>query len=395
MRSCSFFIFQFFCFTAFALQETFHYKPLPSLREQARIQDAWLKQRISRIPSLLQTHGVDAWLMSQREHAEDTIWKSLKNATDYDAHRRTVLLFHTNQSSLEGRPNPLKWVDNTGQVWAELLQVLENYNPSRIAINIDQDIAFAGGLHVGESSAMSLALGQKWVERMVNVPMLGIEYVSTKVPGQLEYYRDMQDIVWLMMEEGFSHSTIRPGVTTTKDLEWWFREKMLTVNVTTWNHPRISVLTEESFPGWSGTDNIIEEGDLLHIDWGITAMGMNTDTQHLAYVLRDGETDAPDSLKEGLAKANRMQDIHLGIMRAGMTGNEVLRKCLAQMQAEGIQGQIYSHPIGDWGHDAGAVVGPYISTDDRHGQKYLTTSSRRLYKFSNLCPSSGRIDHIA
>ncbi|KAJ4479303.1 hypothetical protein J3R30DRAFT_3657308 [Lentinula aciculospora] len=345
-------------YSATALQETNpHYKPLPSLREQAQIRDTWLNERISRIPSLLKKHGVDAWLMSQREHAEDTIWWSIKNATDYDAHRRTVLLFHTNGSALEGRPNPIKWVDNTGQVWPELLQTLINFNPRRIAINVDENIAFGGGLHVGEYDTISRALGPEWIQRMVNVPLLGIEYVTTKLESQLKYYRDMQHIVWLMMEEGFSHRTILPGVTTTEDLGWWFREKMLTLNVTTWNHPRVSVLTEESFPGWSGTEDIIHEGDLLHIDWGITAMGMNTDTQHMAYVLRDGEIDAPDSLKQGLKKANRMQDIHLDIMRAGMTGNEVLEKCLVQMKIEGIEGQIYSHPIGDWGHDAGAVIG--------------------------------------
>ncbi|KAJ3847491.1 hypothetical protein EV368DRAFT_51086 [Lentinula lateritia] len=345
-------------YSAFASRETtIQYKPLPSLREQARIRDHWLTERISRIPSLLRKHGVDAWLMSQREHAEDTIWWSIKNATDYDAHRRTVLLFHTNESALEGYPNPIKWVDNTGQVWPELLRVLGDFNPRRIAINIDQNIAFAGGLHVGEYDTTAQALGPEWMQRMVNVPLLGIEYVTTKLETQLKYYRDMQDIVWLMMEEGFSRHTINPGVTTTEDLSWWYREKMLTLNLTTWNHPRISVLTEESFPGWSGTNDVIQQGDLLHIDWGITAMGMNTDTQHMAYVLRDGETDAPDSLKQGLKKANRMQDIHLDIMRAGMTGNEVLVNCLAQMKIEGIEGQIYSHPIGDWGHDAGAVIG--------------------------------------
>ncbi|KAJ3732854.1 hypothetical protein DFJ43DRAFT_996449 [Lentinula guzmanii] len=333
------------------------YKSLPSLREQARIRDTWLKERLSRIPSLLKKYGVDAWLMSQREHAEDTIWWSIKNATDYDAHRRTVLLFHTNESTLEGKPNPIKWVDNTGQVWPELLQVLEDFDPRRIAINVDQNIAFSGGLHVGEHNVIAKELGQQWIQRMVNVPLLGNEYVTTKLDTQLKYYRDMQDIVWLMMEEGFSHRNILPGVTTTEDLSWWFREKMLILNVTTWNHPRISVLTEESFPGWTGTEDVIQEGDLLHIDWGITAMGMNTDTQHMAYVLRAGETDAPVSLIQGLKKANRMQDIHLETMRAGMTGNEVLEKCLAQMKIEGIEGQIYSHPIGDWGHDAGAVIG--------------------------------------
>lgn len=136
---------------------------------------------------------------------------------------------------------------------------------------------------------------------------------------------------------------------------------MQALNVTTWNHPRVSVIVEDAVPGWEGTLDTIQEGDILHIDFGITAMGLNTDTQHMAYVLRTSrpapETDAPESLKEGLRKSNRMQDIVLQNMRAGLTGNEVLRRCLDQMEAEGIEGQIFSHPIGDWGHDAGAVMG--------------------------------------
>ncbi len=134
---------------------------------------------------------------------------------------------------------------------------------------------------------------------------------------------------------------------------------MLLLNVTTWNHPRVSVITPESFPGWEGTQNVIQEGDLIHVDFGITAMGLNTDVQHMAYVLRtsQGETDAPAGLKEGLKKANRMQDIVLETMEAGKTGNEVLKEGLDQMKAEGIEGQIYCHPIGDFGHSAGAVIG--------------------------------------
>ena len=134
---------------------------------------------------------------------------------------------------------------------------------------------------------------------------------------------------------------------------------MLLLNVTTWNHPRVSVITPESFPGWSGTKDVIQEGDLLHVDFGITAMGMNTDVQHMAYVLRTsrGEVDAPAGLREGLRKANRMQEIVLERMKAGKTGNDVLKECLAQMKLEDIEGQVYSHPIGDWGHAPGAVLG--------------------------------------
>ncbi|KAG6817847.1 hypothetical protein H0H87_001679 [Tephrocybe sp. NHM501043] len=347
---------------SFVAKAAAEYQKLPSLREAARIQGSWREERVSRIPLLLRKYNLDAWLMSQREHAEDPIWWSIKNATDFDVHRRTVILFHTNTSSLKGQPNPMKWIDNTGNVWPELRNTLELYDPQRIALNVDQDIAFAAGLHVGELAVLEEQLGEKWMKRCVNEPMLGVEYVATRVEGQLPYYRKMQDITWALIEEGFSHEIVEPGKTTTEDLEWWFREKMQTLNVTTWNQPSISVIVEDpTTPGWHGTQSIIHEGDLLHIDFGITAMGLNTDTQHMAYVLRteglNTEIDAPDSLKEGLRKSNRMQDVLLENMRAGLTGNEVLRTCMEQIKSEGVDGHFYSHPIGDWGHDAGAVIG--------------------------------------
>ncbi|KAI0677348.1 hypothetical protein C8Q78DRAFT_84914 [Trametes maxima] len=335
------------------------YRRLPSLREQAAILDGWRDGRVARIPALLNKYNIQAWLISQREYAEDTIWWSVKSATEYAPHRRTVLLFHTNTSSLAGQPNPLRWVDNTGAVWPELRTILHAYNPRRIALNTDKDVAFGGGLHVGEYEVLARELGEGWMERTVNEPMLGIELVAARVPDQLEYYRELQETTWALIEEAFSERVIDPGTTTTEDVEWWYREKMLLLNVTTWNHPRVSVITPESFPGWAGTKDVIREGDLLHVDFGITAIGLNTDVQHMAYVLRtsEGEVDAPTGLKEGIEKANRMQDIVLARMRAGKTGNEILKESLDQMKLEGIQGQVYSHPIGDWGHSAGAVVG--------------------------------------
>ncbi|KAK7695373.1 hypothetical protein QCA50_000008 [Cerrena zonata] len=339
--------------------EPAQYRTLPSLREQATILDGWRDVRLARLPQLLQKYELDAWLISQREYAEDTIWWSVRSALEFAPHRRTVMLFHTNTSSLAGRPNPLKWVDNTGAVWPELLGILETFDPNRIAVNIDRNIAFGGGLHVGEWDVLQEQLGEKWVDRMVNQPMLGIEFVAGRIPGQIEYYRLMQETTWALIEEAFSERVITPGVTSTEDVEWWYRDKIQERNFSTWAHPRVSVLKPESFPGWEGTKDIIQEGDLLHVDFGITAMGMNTDTQHMAYVLRtsQGEQDVPDGLKEGLKKANRMQDISIEKMKAGKTGNQVLKECLDQMKTDGIEGQVYSHPIGEWGHSAGAVMG--------------------------------------
>lgn len=152
----------------------------------------------------------------QREYAEDTLWWSIKDATEYAPHRRMVLLFHTNTSSLVGQPNPLRWVDNTGAVWPALRAALHAYNPRRIALNTDKSIAFGGGLHVGEYEALAEAMGELWMERTVNEPMLGVEYVATRVPGQLQYYRDLQETTWALVEEAFSERVITPGLTTTE-----------------------------------------------------------------------------------------------------------------------------------------------------------------------------------
>ena len=128
-----------------------------------------------------------------------------------------MLLFHTNTSSLAGQPNPLRWVDNTGVVWAELAGIFKTYKARRVALNTDKEIAFGGGLHVGEYEALAEELGERWLDlREVNEPMLAVEYIAARVPGQLQYYRDLQEITWALVGEAFSEKIITPGVTTTE-----------------------------------------------------------------------------------------------------------------------------------------------------------------------------------
>lgn len=217
-------------------RESAQYQALPALREQADILNAWREERLTGIPTLLQKYNIDAWLvgprnhfcfyrpfnrlntlgqMSQREYAEDTVFWSIKDARQFSARRRTVVLFHTNTSTLASRPNPIIWIDNTGDVWPELRSILEDFDPARIALNTDRSIAFGGGLHVGEYDVLNEELGEKWMQRTVNEPMLGVEFVAKRVPGQIEYYRKMQESIWAMIEEGFSEKVVEPSVTTT------------------------------------------------------------------------------------------------------------------------------------------------------------------------------------
>ena len=206
------------------------YQRLPPLREQASIQDAWRNQRVSNIPHILQKYGVDAWLvclllspedpgltaiqMSQKEYAEDTVFWSLKRAIQFSARRRTTQLFLANAT------DPIKpfytWIDNTPEVWSDLLDVLESQDPKTIAVNVDSEVAFSSGMHAGELGKVMEKLGKKWSGRLVSEPMIAVEYIGTMIRDRLPWYRQLQETAWALISEGFSERVITPGETTTK-----------------------------------------------------------------------------------------------------------------------------------------------------------------------------------
>ena len=345
----------------------YHY--LPSLQEQAKIQDGWRNSRIENIPSILRKHGVDAWLISQREYAEDTVFWSLKSAAQFSARRRTVHLFFADPP--EGMQSAYRFIDNTDAVFQSLNDLFEAYRPETIVLNVDKDIAFAGGLHVGVYDELRTKLDSKWLDRFTANPIVAVEYVATMLTAQLEWYKRLQETAWAMISDAFSERVITPGETTTENVEWWLRDKIQAMNYSTWFMPDVTVVgetdgfaTDTSDPSDPrATERVgettIKYGDLLHVDFGVTALGMNTDTQHLAYVLGPDEKDddIPKGFRDGLAKVNRLQDIVRENMVVGKSGNDILSASLAQMRSEGLEGRIYCHPIGDWGHSAGTLIG--------------------------------------
>ncbi|KAB5584965.1 hypothetical protein GE09DRAFT_10229 [Coniochaeta sp. 2T2.1] len=342
------------------------YFSLPPLREQAEIQDAWTRERLDSIPELMRKHNVSAWLLSQREYTEEIAFWSLKQATQFSARRRTTDLFLADPKP--GVKAHHSWVTMTPEkdLWPELRAVLDSEKPDSIAINVDPDISFASGMHAGELEMVRDGLGDKWASRLVSAPpMLSIELIGTQIESKGLWYWKLMSTSWAMISEAFSERVIEPGVMTTTDVEWWLREKLQQMNYTTWFQPSVTIVDGNT--KWFSTDadetakprETIMFGDMLHVDFGVTALGMNTDTQHLAYVLYPGETedDVPQGLIEGLKKGNRVQDIVRENLKPGLTGNEILKKSRKQMEAEGVEGRIYSHPVGDWGHSAGTPIG--------------------------------------
>lgn len=324
--------------------------------------------------SLFLTSRMGHKQISQREYAEDTVFWALKRFTQFSARRRTTQLFLANATG--GSPSAYSWIDNTPLVWSELQSILADQQPRSIALNTHPELAFSGGLHAGERDAIEAALGEEWTDRFVLEPMIAVELVATMVKGRLGWYQKMMETAWAIIEEGFSNKIIEPGVTTAQDVEWWMREKIQALNYTTWFQPSVSIMTENDCSMCTTPEekaemrlldapnepaHIIRPGDIIHCDFGVTALGLNTDTQHLGYILHPGETEAdiPASMLEGLRKANRLQDLTRQYMEIGTSGNDILKNIRAQMEKEGIEGKIYCHATGEFGHSAGTVIGMF------------------------------------
>ena len=353
---------------------------LPPMREQDKIRQEWLKARLERVlPTLMRRHGVSMWIVVCREYNEDPVFFSLVSPSVMAARRRTILVFNDlgaekgierltlgggsngglykvyRDPEMEGRE---LWGE--GQ-WALLRKLVEERKPPTIAIDISHTHAFSDGLTAGEREKLESALGP-WTSKLVRAENLPLEYIAARVPEMLPTYRQMMQIVHALIARAFSSEVVTPGKTTTEDVVWWLRQQVNDQGLGEWFPPSVGVQrpgqnARELTPTADRTAVVIERGDHLWTDFGIRAMGLSTDTQHVGYVLRPGETDAPAGLQKALANSNRLQDIVMERMKPGRTGNEVLAESLATAKAEGLLATIYCHPIGDHGHGAGPLIG--------------------------------------
>ena len=342
------------------------------MRERAAVQDRWLGERLDTVvPALMRREGIDAWIVSAREYNEDPVIETMLPATWQAARRRTTLLFVDTGAEVrrfavaryDVGPFPRAW-DPEAQPdqWARVAEILAEHDPQRIGINVSETFALADGLTASEHDALREALSPALRARLVSAERLAIGWLETRTPSEAAVYPSVVRLARTILHEGLSLAAITPGVTTTDDLAWWYRDRVRALGLTAWFHPGVSV-QRASAPGTTGDfsgrpdASVIQPGDLVWVDFGISYLGLQTDTQQMAYVLRPGETAPPAGLVAGLAAANRAQDLLTAEFATGRTGNEILAAALAAAHAEGLDATIYTHPIGVHGHGAGPTIG--------------------------------------
>ena len=356
-------------------------------RQQAEVIDQWLEERIQTIlPELMDRAGIDMWVIISREYNEDPVIRTFLPGTWHAARRRTMLLMYKAPNAKEvetlavarydvGKSFKKAWdPDMEPDQWKRLTELMVEKNPQKIGLNIAKDFGHADGLNVTEYNTLKEYLPVSFHDRITSAQNLAVGWLETRIPSEMAAYRHIQAIANNIISDGLSEKVITPGVTTTEDVQWWYREKIKELKLDTWFHPSVDIQrpdpgskeNERSFAVKSESE-VIMPGDMLHIDFGITYLRLNTDTQQLAYVLKPGENDVPQYLKDAMKIGNRLQDILTSNFVTGRTGNQILRESLETMNQEGIRGSIYSHPLGTHGHASGPTIGMWDNQGDTPG----------------------------
>ena len=351
--------------------------------ERARVIDEILGERFNTLlPELMDKTNIDMWVLISREYNEGPVLRTMLPATWLNARRRTILLFYRDKANntieklavarynvgdnIESAWDKQKEPDQ----WKRLMQLIKERNPTTIGLNYSKDFNIADGLDKTDYEEFMQNLPKEYQNRIVSAEQLAVRWIETRTEREMIIYNQLVDITHDIIAEAFSEKVITPGITTTTEVEWWMRQKVTDMGLETWFHPTVDVQrTSEELVGhlysFSGRpdDTVILPGDLVHCDFGITYLRLNTDCQELAYVLKPEEKQAPKFLMEGLKAGNQVQDFLTKNMIAGRTGNEILAKSLQEAKNAGLRPSIYTHPLGLYGHSAGTTIGMWDSQD--------------------------------
>jgi len=374
-------------------------------QQRAELIDELLADRLNNLlPSLMQRSGLDMWIIISREYNEDPILKTMLPGDWHAARRRTILVFYNpgNNQPVEklaisrydvGKTIKASWdMKKYPDQWDQLVALINQFNPKKIALNYSSDFGHADGLTFTEHKELLAKLSPAQKLKVTSAEKLAVAWLETRTLKEMTLYPQLIRITHDIIDEGFSEKVITPGVTTTSDVEWWFRDKFRALGVDTWFHPTVDIQRSDSasFDHLRSFSNrpeqqVILPGDLLHVDIGITYLRFNTDVQQHAYVLQPGESDAPAILKEAFAKGNRVQDILTSNFIIGKTGNKILADALAICHKENLAATIYTHPLGYHGHAAGPTIGMWDNQGTKPGDGDYPLHANTVYSIELNC----------
>lgn len=348
---------------------------LLSQREQMDVREMWLKKRLDTlILPMMRRNNISMWIVVNEEFNSDPATAYLVPPMPMVGSRDFFIFADNGSEKLEKiaivryaeerLKNHYQMTSVSRDKIAETLRsTVAKYNPKTIALNMGGTRGQQNGLSQASYKFLVETLGAETEKKFVSSANLLTEFFDTRLPEELEHYRTAVLLTDILTRRAFSNEVITPGKTTVGDVRWWFLQQVNNLGLTTWFQPDLRVQRQakataanQQFLSTADESLVLERGDVLHIDCGLDYMGLSTDWQKHAYILKESEKDVPNGLKNALKNTNALQDAIFNYARAGMTGSRVYDTAMAEMKRQNIEAMIYSHPIGTHGHGLGASI---------------------------------------
>jgi Xaa-Pro dipeptidase len=348
---------------------------LLSVREQQLLRESWLKKRLDTLLlPMMRQQKIDMWIVVNEEFHQDPVTAYIAPPLPY-AGRRDFFIFADRGGDKLDRIALCRYAEEHLKYFFQILnppgkdipttlrRIVDERKPKTIALNMGGTRGATTGLTHDTYKYLSDTLGADNTSRFVSAAPLIVEYMDTRIPEELEAYRTAVELTDLLTRRAFSNEVIKPGKTTVGDVRFWWLQQINNFGLDTWFQPdmRIQRKSQETtktqqFLSVAEESDVIQRGDVIHIDCGLNYLGLSTDWQKMGYVLREGEKDVPEGLKKALTNTNRLQDALFTHIRPGAKGFEVYDATMADMKNAGIEAMIYSHSVGNQGHALGASV---------------------------------------
>jgi hypothetical protein len=347
---------------------------LPSWSKQIATREAWLEKRRELLLPMMRRNAIDMWIIVNEEFHDDPLTQLVAPPRPYTGNRDTFVFVDAGEAGLKSFAITGYSEDNLKrffETWDEprpaatvLAELYTKYQPKHIGLSTGGSRGVTRSLTHDSYQFLSRAMGAEATERFTSAAALIEEYADTRIPDEMPAYTTLVALTEELARRALSNEVITPDKTTVGDVRRWLYDALGANGVRTWFQPDLRVQrkssqheTSRGFLSVAPESTIIRRGDVVHLDFGLTAMGFDTDWQKMAYVLRPGERDVPAGLKRAMANTNTLQDaVMLRHSRPGRLVSEVYEATMAEMKEKGIEAQIYSHPIGNQGHGLGAAL---------------------------------------